>query len=451
MAAQDFFNEVYAEARSLGCNHIQAALCAAQAGWETGWGRHVKGNAYFGVKAGRSWRGDTQTFGTHEVLKGKRVAMKDRFRAYNNRLESIRDYVQLMPAKWPKAWTARTMSEAARGLDEGRYGRYATDPDYSAKIYKVMRSRAARAAAAYSGGGHSGALVLRRGDSGPKVGELLARLAELGYYTGPQDAIFGGGAELALRDFQIDAGLGVDGIYGPETRAALAGWKRRAAPRKSRPSGSTRLVYVNQNAIRNQPITRNLERKIPGIVELVLGPGCRIEVYSGGQPVKGGKRTGSVRHNNYGEGGRAADIRIYRPDGNLIGWEEAGRVGQAWLASRYGGVGAIMSGGGIHVDEWVTPPRGGGMFWTYKASDARPWGRLVRKMLEQGHSGQMPELYAAPDKPPKPMPPVRPTVTEPSRRKLGLGSALAALAAIAAGGLSYSAGWLSDALTWLGW
>ena len=55
-----------------------------------------------------------------------------------------------------------------------------------------------------------------------------------------------------------------------------------------------------------------------------------------------------------------------------------------------------MSGGGVHVDEWTTPPRGGGMFWTYKASDAKPYGKILKSALINGHNGIMPKLAAKP-------------------------------------------------------
>ena len=73
MAAQDYFNQVYRDARDFGCNHTQATLCATQSAMETGWGKSVKGNSYFGIKAGKSWTGDTVTFVTHEVVGGKKI------------------------------------------------------------------------------------------------------------------------------------------------------------------------------------------------------------------------------------------------------------------------------------------------------------------------------------------------------------------------------------------
>ncbi|HET9729299.1 MAG TPA: peptidoglycan-binding protein [Acidimicrobiia bacterium] len=59
---------------------------------------------------------------------------------------------------------------------------------------------------------------MQRGDD---VGELQRRLNALGFDAGREDGIFGPGSERALRSFQRDAGLTVDGMFGPQTRAAL--------------------------------------------------------------------------------------------------------------------------------------------------------------------------------------------------------------------------------------
>ena len=82
MTPQTFYNGVYTDARDIGCNHVQAAICAAQSAIETGWGEKVKGNSYFGIKARRSWKGEKVDFPTHEWVNGKKVPITDTFRAY---------------------------------------------------------------------------------------------------------------------------------------------------------------------------------------------------------------------------------------------------------------------------------------------------------------------------------------------------------------------------------
>jgi N-acetylmuramoyl-L-alanine amidase len=57
---------------------------------------------------------------------------------------------------------------------------------------------------------------------GDDVGELQRKLGALGFDAGRVDAIFGPDTELAVKDFERNAGLTTDGVCGPEVVAALA-------------------------------------------------------------------------------------------------------------------------------------------------------------------------------------------------------------------------------------
>jgi hypothetical protein len=63
--------------------------------------------------------------------------------------------------------------------------------------------------------------------SGPDVIRLQRRLGELGYEPGQADGLYGDATAAAVRAFQADHGLEVDGVVGPRTRRAL----RTAQPR----------------------------------------------------------------------------------------------------------------------------------------------------------------------------------------------------------------------------
>jgi len=65
--------------------------------------------------------------------------------------------------------------------------------------------------------------TLRKGDKGQAVSEMQALLMKLGYDLGSYgvDGDFGKDTEAAVRRFQRDHGLTVDGVVGPQTRAAL--------------------------------------------------------------------------------------------------------------------------------------------------------------------------------------------------------------------------------------
>lgn len=61
----------------------------------------------------------------------------------------------------------------------------------------------------------------RRGSSGDTVKQIQKKLANLGYYTGSIDGIYGSKTEAAVRAYQRDYGLTVDGIAGTNTLASL--------------------------------------------------------------------------------------------------------------------------------------------------------------------------------------------------------------------------------------
>lgn len=157
------------------------------------------------------------------------------------------------------------------------------------------------------------------------------------------------------------------------------------------------LYMQNRQATRNLPIQDTLAENIRKCVYDTWPEACEaghiaIFVYSGGQPAigtPGAKRTGSIRHDVTSDGkGRAADCYImYR--GRRISGLELARLAQNWLAKGYGGVGIEMATGGIHLDNWTTPPKGGGMFWTYAYSNRKPWGAKARQMLEAGAHGEL--------------------------------------------------------------
>ena len=64
--------------------------------------------------------------------------------------------------------------------------------------------------------------TLKEGARGAAVVELQRKLAAHGFSPGAADGIFGPGTETAVKSFQQAKGLGVDGVAGPKTWAALA-------------------------------------------------------------------------------------------------------------------------------------------------------------------------------------------------------------------------------------
>lgn len=191
--------------------------------------------------------------------------------------------------------------------------------------------------------------------------------------------------QQALKDRGLYLGT-IDGDFGPGTRRASF---EAVAAVGDLPEQFATLVMVNQKATRNRPITDHLRDNLIRAATIVYGPKCKLAVYSGGQPRTGPNRTGSIRHNDFGDGGCAADLYVYL-DGRKIQGTELAKLGQYWLASKLGGCGLEMATGGIHLDQWTTPPPGGGMFWTYPYLNGKAWGDEVHAMMVRGANGIFP-------------------------------------------------------------
>lgn len=73
-----------------------------------------------------------------------------------------------------------------------------------------------------SGGGVGDAFI-SEGDAGPEVEEIQSRLGAKGFDPGPADGVFGPETRAAVIAFQRATNLVVDGIVGPQTLAALRG------------------------------------------------------------------------------------------------------------------------------------------------------------------------------------------------------------------------------------
>jgi N-acetylmuramoyl-L-alanine amidase len=63
--------------------------------------------------------------------------------------------------------------------------------------------------------------VIQQGAVGDDVIELQSRLQYLGFYNGKIDGVFGWGTYWALRNFQYEFGLEIDGLAGEKTKAKL--------------------------------------------------------------------------------------------------------------------------------------------------------------------------------------------------------------------------------------
>lgn len=116
----------------------------AHAALESGWGRHEPlredgSPSYnlFGIKAGRSWQGDSVDALTGEFVDGVRTPANESFRAYDSYGESFRDYARLLAGSQRFA----AVLGAADGMDFAtnlQQAGYATDPMYAQKLARII-------------------------------------------------------------------------------------------------------------------------------------------------------------------------------------------------------------------------------------------------------------------------------------------------------------------------
>ena len=90
-------------------------------------------------------------------------------------------------------------------------------PWIAEEINKQLKANAPTPAPTPAPAGHS---TIRRGSSGAQVRELQEKLAFIGYAISV-DGDFGPATESAVKDFQSNAGVGVDGICGKKTWTIL--------------------------------------------------------------------------------------------------------------------------------------------------------------------------------------------------------------------------------------
>jgi hypothetical protein len=116
-------------------------VLAAITSLETGWGRHVKGGSYFGVK---SQKGDTDTvtFQTKEADEsGELVAQEDTFKSFSTFKDSVDGVINFLETnpRYTKAgvFDAETPEEQIQALADAGY---ATDPEYVEKLTGVLNS-----------------------------------------------------------------------------------------------------------------------------------------------------------------------------------------------------------------------------------------------------------------------------------------------------------------------
>ncbi len=107
---------------------------------------------------------------------------------------------------------------------------------------------------------------MRLNDQGPAVTDLQKRLATLGYFTGSYTNVFNSATQKAVKNFQKDHAMTVDGVVGEKTwrlLSPLSATPVPGAPATPAPQNTPlteQNVIVMQNGTRGQAVVRLQER-----------------------------------------------------------------------------------------------------------------------------------------------------------------------------------------------
>ncbi|MFC5547954.1 flagellar assembly peptidoglycan hydrolase FlgJ [Massilia aerilata] len=143
-AFQDKLADAAEEAQKV--TGVPAKFMLGQAALETGWGKRVirnqdgsSSNNLFGIKAGPGWQGKVATAVTTEYVNGRPHTKVEKFRAYDSPAESFKDYARMIGnnPRYEKVLNhGGDASTFAHGLQRAGY---ATDPQYAAKLSRIIK------------------------------------------------------------------------------------------------------------------------------------------------------------------------------------------------------------------------------------------------------------------------------------------------------------------------
>ena len=208
------------------------SICIAMAAVECGWGMagSCKYNSYLGQKVGtgktatKYWGGNYFNAKTQEVVNqstGQLVTIKDNFRAYDSVEQCIFNYYELLNTSlYKKVLAGSSYTEQMKQIKTCGYMTSVTEVN---TCLSIIAQNNLTQYDSVVGVGCSGTTrpTIKYGSRGSDVTYLQQRLTAKGYGVGAIDGIFGTRTREAVKAFQAENGLIVDGIVGPKTWAAL--------------------------------------------------------------------------------------------------------------------------------------------------------------------------------------------------------------------------------------
>lgn len=213
---------------------VLPSVCIAQACCESAYGTSLKminANAVFGIKVGKSkvhfgtaWKDKAYSTTTKECYDGKNYTnITDMFRAYDSIQDAVEDYYDMLGSCSRYAGCIG-VTDPEKCITAIKNGGYATDPKYVSTITSIIKSNnLTQYDTCMTGGAVKAAEqlpTLRKGNRGPSVLKLQEALKERGYSI-RADGIIGDKTLEAVKAFQADNGLVVDGVVGAKTWGKL--------------------------------------------------------------------------------------------------------------------------------------------------------------------------------------------------------------------------------------
>lgn len=123
---------------------IPPQFLIAHAALESGWGkseiRKADGSSshnLFGIKAGKSWNGDSVLSRTTEYVDGQAQGSIERFRSYGSYAEAFQDYARLLRDN-PRYSTVIGSQNGTEFASRLQQAGYATDPNYANKLSRII-------------------------------------------------------------------------------------------------------------------------------------------------------------------------------------------------------------------------------------------------------------------------------------------------------------------------
>lgn len=228
---KDFINKVapITQKKAMGRDKWSLpSVCIAQCCCESAYGtspKMMKANAILGVKVGKSkvhfgtaWKDMAYSAATKECYDGKTYTnIVDMFRAYDSIDDAIEDYYDML-ASCSRYKACLNQSDPLRCITAIKNGGYATSPTYITTIIGIINKYNLTQ---YDGEITGARSTLKIGSRGLDVTYLQQRLTAKGYGVGAIDGIFGIKTLEAVKAFQAESKLTVDGIVGRKTWGAL--------------------------------------------------------------------------------------------------------------------------------------------------------------------------------------------------------------------------------------